>query len=135
MERWRSGTLSSDAQLAAQLGVLLAINPNAHRAARLVDYRQGVDIAREMARLIDGLPGYRAVLTRNGDYGLELWERVAFARREQGDLFLSIHCNTHRSASVRGMEVYFLSLQGATDREAQELADNPQVRAAYLGLD
>jgi DNA polymerase (family 10) len=35
-------------KLAAQLGVLLAINPNAHRAARLVDYRQGVDIAREM---------------------------------------------------------------------------------------
>jgi len=35
-------------KLAAQLGVLLAINPNAHRAARLVDYRQGVAIAREM---------------------------------------------------------------------------------------
>ncbi len=35
-------------RLAAQLGVLLAINPNAHRAARLVDYRQGVGIAREM---------------------------------------------------------------------------------------
>lgn len=35
-------------KLAAQLGVLVAINPNAHRAARLVDYRQGVGIAREM---------------------------------------------------------------------------------------
>jgi DNA polymerase (family 10) len=35
-------------RLAADLGVSLAINPNAHRAARLVDYRQGVQIAREM---------------------------------------------------------------------------------------
>jgi len=35
-------------RLAAELGVLLAINPNAHRAARLVDYRQGVEIARSM---------------------------------------------------------------------------------------
>lgn len=35
-------------KLAAQLGVLLAINANAHRAARLVDYRQGVAIARDM---------------------------------------------------------------------------------------
>jgi DNA polymerase (family 10) len=35
-------------RLAAELGATLAINPNAHRAARLVDYRQGVQIAREM---------------------------------------------------------------------------------------
>jgi DNA polymerase (family 10) len=35
-------------RLAADLGVTLAINPNAHRAARLVDYRQGVQIARDM---------------------------------------------------------------------------------------
>lgn len=35
-------------KLAAKLGVTLAINPNAHRAARLVDFRQGVAIAREM---------------------------------------------------------------------------------------
>ena len=39
---------SSHCRLAAELGVDLAINPNAHRAARLVDYRQGVEIAREM---------------------------------------------------------------------------------------
>lgn len=35
-------------RLAADLGVLLAINPNAHRAARLIDYRQGVEIARSL---------------------------------------------------------------------------------------
>ena len=34
--------------LAQDLGVYLCISPNAHRAARLVDYRQGVEIAREM---------------------------------------------------------------------------------------
>ena len=39
---------SSHCRLAIELGVTLAINPNAHRAARLVDYRQGVEIAREM---------------------------------------------------------------------------------------
>jgi DNA polymerase (family 10) len=31
---------------AQELGVLLSINPNAHRAARLVDYRHGVELAR-----------------------------------------------------------------------------------------
>jgi hypothetical protein len=28
--------------------VLLSINPNAHRAARLVDYRHGVELTREV---------------------------------------------------------------------------------------
>ena len=31
---------------AQELGVLLSINPNAHRAARLVDYRHGVELVR-----------------------------------------------------------------------------------------
>lgn len=31
---------------AQELGVMLVINPNAHRAARLVDFRHGVDLAR-----------------------------------------------------------------------------------------
>ncbi len=80
-------------------------------------------IARELARQIDALPGYRAVLTRKGDYFVSLGDRVRIAQREKGDVFISIHCNTHRQRSMDGMEVYFLSLQGATDREAQELAD------------
>ena len=93
-----------------------------------------LDIAREMARLINALPGYSALLTRNGDYGLELWQRVDFARRKEGDLFISVHCNTHPRAAVSGMEVYFLSLQGATDREARELADKENA-AQLVGLD
>ena len=32
---------------AQELGVYLAINPNAHRAARLVDYRHAVEMVRD----------------------------------------------------------------------------------------
>jgi DNA polymerase (family 10) len=32
---------------AQELGVMLSINPNAHRAARLVDYWHGVELARD----------------------------------------------------------------------------------------
>ncbi len=93
-----------------------------------------LEISREMARLINAIPGYRAYLTRTGDYGLELWQREDFARRKEGDLFLSVHCNTHAQSDVAGMEVYFLSLQGATDREAKELADKENA-AELVGLD
>ena len=92
-----------------------------------------LDIARETARLIDSVPGYRAILTRTGDYGLELWQRVGFAKEKEGDLFLSIHANTNPRKSLSGMDVYFLSLQGATDREAKELADKENA-AQLVGL-
>jgi N-acetylmuramoyl-L-alanine amidase len=93
-----------------------------------------LDVSREVARIINGLPGYRAVLTRNTDYYPSLARRVEIAREKEGDLFISVHCNTHRKKSVSGMEVYFLSLQGATDREARELADKENA-ADLVGLD
>lgn len=92
-----------------------------------------LDVCRQMAEMINDLPGYRAVLTRKQDYYPSLTRRVEIARAAEGDLFLSIHCNTHRKRSIKGMEVYFLSLQGATDREAKELADKENA-ADLVGL-
>ncbi len=93
-----------------------------------------LQVSREIERLINQLPGYRAILTRQTDHYPSLARRVDIAREEQGDLFLSVHCNTHRKKSVAGMEVYFLSLQGATDREARELADKENA-ADMVGVD
>jgi len=93
-----------------------------------------LDVSVQMADIINGLPGYKAVLTRKTDYYPSLGRRVDIARENQGDLFISVHCNTHRKSSVKGMEVYFLSLQGATDREARELADKENA-ADMVGID
>jgi N-acetylmuramoyl-L-alanine amidase len=90
-------------------------------------------VAREVARLLNQIPGYRAVLTRDGDYFISLAKRVRIAKQADGDLFISIHCNTHPQPSTSGMEVYFLSLKGATDREARELA-NKENAADLVGL-
>jgi N-acetylmuramoyl-L-alanine amidase len=90
-------------------------------------------VARAAAAMLDGLPGYRAILTRDGDRTLSLGSRVRMAQQARGDLFISIHCNTHPRAVTSGMEVYFLSLQGASDREARELA-NKENAADLVGL-
>ncbi len=90
-------------------------------------------VARRVAALLGDLPGYRAVLTREGDYFVSLARRVRIAREREGDLFLSIHANTHPRSGTDGMEVYFLSLEGATDREARELADKENA-ADLVGL-
>lgn len=67
--------------------------------------------------------GYRVYLTRRGDYFLTLKKRTALAQKYKGDLFISIHANSNPDASCRGTEVYFLSLKGASDKQAQLLAN------------
>ncbi len=92
-----------------------------------------LDVSRRLRTILAALPGYEVVLTRDRDWYPSLADRVRTAAEQDGDLFVSIHCNTHRRSSVRGMEVYFLSLQGASDREAQELADKENA-ADLVGL-
>ena len=92
-----------------------------------------LDVSRRIRDALAATPGFTAALTREQDWYPSLAERVESAADQDGDLFVSIHCNTHRSAAIKGMEVYFLSLQGASDREAQELADKENA-ADLVGL-
>jgi len=92
-----------------------------------------LDVCLRMRDILKALPGYEPILTRDRDWYPSLADRVTSAGKQQGDLFISVHCNTHRRSSVRGMEVYFLSLQGASDRESQELADKENA-ADMVGL-
>ncbi len=102
--------------------------------------RQGIqekdivlDVCLAMAELLRKQPGYRVALTRDRDFYPSLDRRVEIAREKEGDLFISVHCNATRNSKVSGMEAFFLSLQGATDREAQELADKENA-ADMVGL-
>jgi len=80
-------------------------------------------IAKEVARRVDAEPGMRAVLTRNGDYFLELRERMQRARAQQADLFVSIHADSIADRRVDGSSVYILSQRGASDEAARWLAE------------
>ncbi len=72
---------------------------------------------------INARPGFRAVLTREGDYLVGRGKRIAIARDHKGDCFVSLHMNSHESSRPRGSEVYFLSLEGATDENAERVAE------------
>lgn len=91
---------------------------------RTVEKTITLDIAKRVARLVDG-PDDRevAVLTRERDEFVPLGRRVLVARDARADLFVSIHANSSPDPSGHGAEVYFVSLSGATDVAAQELAD------------
>jgi len=66
-----------------------------------------LDIARRLARLL-GQRSLNAELTRSGDRFVSLQERTRLANEKQGDLLISIHCNSSRRPESRGVEAYFL---------------------------
>lgn len=80
-------------------------------------------IARRLAAEIDAREGLRAVLVRTGDYYLALRERVQRAREKRADLFVSLHADAFKSASVSGASVYILSDRGASSETARWLAE------------
>src|SRR6266404_3538918 len=81
-------------------------------------------IARRLKNLVDGEPNMRALLTRDGDYFLELRERVRKARAVNADLMVSIHADSFVRSNARGSSVYALSDRRATSEAARLLAQS-----------
>lgn len=82
-----------------------------------------LSIARALHRRLGQIPGIRAFLTRDGDYFLELRQRVRIAQEYGADLFVSVHADASPNPGTRGASVYCLSLKGATDEAARILAE------------
>lgn len=78
-------------------------------------------IARRLARQIDREPGMSSMLTRDGDYYIQLRQRYALAQQRNADLFVSVHADAVKNRRVRGSSVYALSEKGSSD-EARRLA-------------
>jgi N-acetylmuramoyl-L-alanine amidase len=87
-------------------------------------------IARSLAARIDREPGMHAVLTRDGDYFVDLRARMDRAHAAHADMFVSIHADAVRDRGVSGASVYILSERGASSEAARTLAE--QQNAADL---
>ncbi|STQ74022.1 N-acetylmuramoyl-L-alanine amidase AmiC precursor [Hafnia alvei] len=81
-----------------------------------------LQIARRLSALIKKQPNMRVYMTRNEDVFIPLKVRVAKARKQRADLFISIHADAFTSRSVRGSSVFALSTKGATSAAARFLA-------------
>jgi len=93
-----------------------------------------LSIARELQRQINQMKGFRAELTRTGDYFIPLRGRTAIARKKGADLFVSIHADAAPSRSAFGASVFALSDRGATSETARWLADSEN-RSDLIGGD
>ena len=89
----------------------------------LLEKNLTLDIAKRLGRLLEQQRGaaFKPVLTRRRDVFVPLEARTALANTENGDLFISIHTNAARSASLRGIETYFLN-PASSERERRVAA-------------
>ncbi|MEK9854583.1 MAG: N-acetylmuramoyl-L-alanine amidase, partial [Rhodobiaceae bacterium] len=79
--------------------------------------------ATELARQLKATGLIKPVLSRSDDRYLKLRQRINLARRQQADIFISLHADAAPSSKARGISVFTLS-DTASDKEAELLARN-----------
>jgi len=95
-------------------------------------------ICKQLAATLNARPGIRAILTRDKDTSMSLSQRVEIARKENADLFVSVHADAITDRSVRGGSVYALSNTGAEHaarRWAGAIPNRAKTKTKLAGVD
>jgi N-acetylmuramoyl-L-alanine amidase len=79
-----------------------------------------LDVALRLGKLLESRLGAEVVYTRDDDTFIPLETRTAIANQNEADLFISIHANSSRDPSARGIETYYLNF--TTSADALEVA-------------
>lgn len=91
-------------------------------------------ISKKLRDIINRKGGYRAFLTRKGDYYVSFKKRLTIAREYGADLFISIHADAFWGRSARGSSVYCLSLRGASSEAGRLLASQENLSDIVGGV-
>ncbi len=84
-----------------------------------------LSIARELKALLDADPNFKAVMTRNGDYFIQLPDRTEIARKNRANYLVSIHADSSPSSdNLRGASVWVLSNRRANDELGKWLEEH-----------
>ncbi len=128
--------------LDARRDVIVAIDaghggedPGALGPGKLREKTVVLQIARRLEQQLSGVPGFKPVLIRSGDYYVSLKSRRNKARELQADLLVSIHADAFRQTSAHGASVYALSTRGATSTAAKYLAENENAADLVGGVE
>ena len=99
-------------------------------------YEKGVvlSIGMKLRDLLNGRPGYRAFLTRDGDYYVSFSKRRMIAREYGADLFMSVHADAATNSEAAGASVYCLSTGGASSEAAKIIARNENLADIVGGV-
>jgi N-acetylmuramoyl-L-alanine amidase len=92
-----------------------------------------LEVARRLENLIETRLGARVLMTRGDDRAVTLDERAAIANNNKADLFISLHANASVRQSLKGTEVFYLSLDNYGDQARRIAAAERQTLPVFGG--
>jgi N-acetylmuramoyl-L-alanine amidase len=112
------------------------IDPGTRAPSGELEKNLVLEFASMLRSKLESTGKYRVMMTRADDTFVELSERVRFARQQQAQLLISIHCDAlaRGDGAAEGATVYTLS-DKASDAEAQRLADAENRADVIAGVD
>ncbi|HVZ80478.1 MAG TPA: N-acetylmuramoyl-L-alanine amidase [bacterium] len=81
-----------------------------------------LDIAQQVAKFLREEQGLEVLMTRKEDRYITLKYRTDFAKSHNGDLFVSIHCNSNPRKGAHGTEIYKYGLRATSHAAAAAAA-------------
>lgn len=107
-------------------------DPGSIGPRRTYEKRVTLAVSQKLAALIDREPGMRAVMTRRGDYFVDLNKRSEIARKGKADLLVSVHADSFHNSTPRGASVWVLSTNRA-NREMGSWLEKQEKQGELLG--
>lgn len=102
-------------------------DPGAHGVKGTKEKEVVFIIAKKLQDYLNSQNGYSAILTRDGDYYVDLHERLRIAHANKADIFLSLHADAYKNRLIKGTTLFALSRSGATSEAARWLADRENI--------
>jgi len=118
---------SKDAsQLQGNADIVIAIDPGhggedpgSIGPSRKYEKHTTMMVSNKLAAELNKVPGIKAVLTRKGDYFVNLNKRSEIARKNKAHLLVSVHADSFRSPQPRGGSVFVLNMRRANSEIAR----------------
>jgi N-acetylmuramoyl-L-alanine amidase len=92
-------------------------------------------VAKRLADTLNKEKGIKAILTRKGDYFVELLKRTEIARNNKADLFISLHADGFHDKRVSGAAVWVLNTKGANSEMGRWLEQKEKASDLAGGVD
>lgn len=110
------------------------VDPGAIGTNGVHEKRVALALSKELKKQLEASGQYRVKMTRHDDTFIKLSDRVKYARKHSGDLFISIHADSLRDSKVSGASVYTLS-EKASDAQTARLAARENKADLIAGIE
>ncbi len=133
-------SVSKDAsQLLGSADIVVAIDaghggedPGSIGPSKKYEKHATLAISKKIVAQINAVPGMKAVLTRRGDYFVNLNKRSEIARKNKAHFLVSIHADGFRTPQPRGGSVFVLNTRRANS-EIARWVENHEEQSQLLG--